>query len=125
MPKYNQSRRDFLGMVGATAAASITAISTPATAKNNDKLPKGLAKKAARKQVIAASGEPDFGDWNGAAVGKPTTFYRKNAGKGPEHLRSAYVFPRRGWIEAPRLCDNNGPAIGGTSHRIQHGEIPR
>lgn len=80
-------------MVGLTglAASSITSVATAQRAENH--LPKGLAKKAAEKQVFAASQQPRFTEWKGASIGSPTVYYRKNASMGPAYLRSAYVFP--------------------------------
>lgn len=87
------TRRTMIKTIGfaGLAPSSITSIATAQSAEKY--LPKGLVKKAAEKQVLAASQQPQFTEWNGASVGRPTTYYRKNAGKGPAYLRSAYVFP--------------------------------
>ena len=56
-------------------------------------VPKGLAKKAARQRLALAAQSLKYANWVGADLGKPTTFYLKNKGKGPKYLRSSYVFP--------------------------------
>lgn len=87
------NRRSVLKNIGLTSLAALLWGSTATADPGGKKLPKGLAKKAATKQVVTASQQSGFSEWSGADVGKSVTYYRKNAGKGPAYLRSAYVFP--------------------------------
>ncbi|MCO8266548.1 C39 family peptidase [Haloferax sp. AB510] len=54
---------------------------------------KGLAKKAARQRLALSAQSPKYASWVDADLGKSTTFYLKNKDKGPNYLRSSYVFP--------------------------------
>lgn len=90
------TRRSVLKTIGLTAVAATSLSGSAAAAQAHSAegtVPTGLATKAANKQVLAASHRSNYSDWNGASVGRPTTYYRKNADKGPRYLPSAYVFP--------------------------------
>lgn len=91
----NITRRNVLKSIGLTGltVSAISGSTTTVTANSTGPhVPKGLAKKAARKQVLAASQRSEFSAWRGANVGQPTLYKRKSSGKGPTYLPSAYIY---------------------------------
>lgn len=93
---HKTTRRNALKTLGITglAVSSLSGFTNTVAAKSaGHHVPKGLAKKAVEKQVLAVSQQPEFSDWKNADIGSEVTFEMKNASKGPKYLRSAYVFP--------------------------------
>lgn len=75
--------------VGVSVLPGVTSAGSP---PGRDVVPEGRAREVARAQVEAASRREEFAAWRDATVGPAVTYHAKNAGKGPSHLPSAYVF---------------------------------
>jgi len=90
-----QTRRSFLRK-SAVTTVGLSALATgagTAAAKEDNLVPKGVAKTRAKSKVQQLSRRDEFSGWKNARLGTPTTFHMRNTETGPKYLRSAYVFP--------------------------------
>lgn len=90
---FIQSRRTVLKSIGALGLG--TSVVGAAQAASGNATSVGKARKAAKRTVERASSKDEFATWQGASVGKPTTFHARNTAKGPEYVPAAYVFSIR------------------------------
>lgn len=89
-------RRSVLKSIGislATLGIADSASAGPSSRSAHKTVPKGQAKKAARSALAQLGDDDEFSSWTSGSLGRPTTAYMKNAGKGPAFVPSAYIFP--------------------------------
>lgn len=92
MVRKTYSRRNVLETVGAAGLGLAGVGSATASNERSAVVSKADARKAAESKVETVAGHSEFSSWEGATVGKPTTFHARNAEKGPKYVPAAYVF---------------------------------
>jgi len=89
------SRRSVLERIGVGGLGLVGVGSASASDERPTIVSASEARAFAEAKVEAVAGRTKFSSWQGATLGEASLFHARNAGSGPTHVPSAYVFPVR------------------------------